>query len=840
MSLVILAIGLTATIVAALAYARWQVRHIARDLPARLGIQIQQSTEGFTYSKTEQGRTVFTLHAARALQYRAGGHAVLHDVRIQVFHPQDGLADIITGNEFEYDPNNGIVRALDEAHIDLHAPVEASPSSPAEKSSGTAKTSGTQAAAPDRLIHVVTRGLVFNQKTGVATTDELLEFRLPQGSGHAVGAVYDSDQGQLLLKSKVVIHTQTQNGPAVIHATQSTYDQHVSQVYMENATYVTAMEHASSRAVTILLRPDSSVENINAQRDVHYRTTRGESVSAQSMVAALDDHSRPQAAHFSGDVRFHWQQPQESTRGSAAEGQFFFNHRGHLRQAILDRAVHLRQRMLALPSPMERNVRANHLVMDFVEDAAGNAELRHAVATGDAWVHQRAISTPQTARKPVPGSAQPNTVQDTTIRARQLIAQFSAGNQLQRMDGKGNTQLRSVAANGDVDTSSGDTLQVMFAASPPAPKKKSQQKKEAAGAALVVNANTIQTAVQQGHVMLQQVAATHPTPLARQPNMQASVHPEISTATADRAEYHGEMQQLMLTGNPHFEDSDTEMVAQQMQVNRATGEMTATGAVQTTIRGGATAGGLLGGSEATSGSQEATYIIADQAVLHRNTQQAIFTGHARLWQGANVIEAPVIEILQGQQSLQAYGESQSSEIRCTFVASSATGAHIQNAPTPISVTSKRLLYSDAERKAHFTGQVTVTMQGDRLQSDVADLYLQSSIPAMPAVPAAPAHPTKNNLQSRHNDSMQSSVERMVVQGNVRFAQPGRYGTGARIVYTASDGRFVLTGSEQAPPMIVDAAQGSLTGHVLIFESQQNTIQVQGGNAATTTKTRVQK
>jgi len=840
MSLVILAIGLTATIVVALAYARWQVRHIARDLPARLGIQIQQSTEGFTYSKTEQGRTIFTLHAARALQYRAGGHALLHDVRIQVFHPQDGLADIITGNEFEYDPNNGIVRALDEAHIDLHAPVgeEAAPPS--------AKSSGAQAAAPDRMIHVVTRGLVFNQKTGVATTDELLEFRLPQGSGHAVGAVYDSKQDQLLLKSKVVIHTQTQNGPAVIHATQSIYDQHVSQVHMEDATYVTAMERASSRAVTILLRPDSSVENINAQRDVRYRAIRGESVSAQSMVAALDEHSRPQAAHFSGDVRFYWQQPQESTSGSAAEGQFFFNHRGHLRQAILDRKARLRQRMLALPSPMERNVRANHLVMDFVEDAAGNAELQHAVATGDARVHQRAIPVLLAARKPVSGSAQPNTLQDTTIRARQLTAQFSAGNQLQRMDGKGNTQLRSVAANGDVDTSFGDTLQVMFTALPPAPKKKRQQKKEAVGAAaLVVNANTIQTAVQQGHVMLQQVAATHPASLVRKskatpPNTQMGTQAEISTATADRAEYHGEMQQMMLTGNPHFEDSDMEMVAQQMQVNRATGEMTATGAVQTTIRGGATAGGLLGGSEATSGSQDATYIIADQAVLHRNTQQAIFTGHARLWQGASVIEAPIIEILQGQQSLQAYGEGKSSEIRCTFVASSAIGAQAQSAPTPIDVTSERLLYSDAERKAHFTGKVTVTTQGDRLQSDVADLYLQSSVSVMPAVPAASAPPTKNNLQSKHNDSGQSSVERMVVQGNVRFTQPGRYGTGARIVYTASDGRFVLTGSEQAPPMIVDAAQGSLTGHVLIFESQQNTIQVQGGNAATTTKTRVQK
>src|SRR5487761_1021505 len=91
-SLVVLAIGLTAAILAAFFYARWQVRHIARDLPAKLGIQIQQSTEGFTYSKTEQGRTVFTLHAAKAVQYRKAGRAILHDVRIQVFNQKDGQA----------------------------------------------------------------------------------------------------------------------------------------------------------------------------------------------------------------------------------------------------------------------------------------------------------------------------------------------------------------------------------------------------------------------------------------------------------------------------------------------------------------------------------------------------------------------------------------------------------------------------------------------------------------------------------------------------------------------------------------------------------------------------
>ena len=810
-ALVVLAIALTIVIVAAFAYARWQVRRIARDLPARLGIQIQQSTEGFTYSKTEQGRTVFTLHAARALQYRAGGHAILHDVRIQVFNSQDGLADTIAGQQFEYDPHEGIVRSIDEAHIDLHAPADHAALSAATKSSNQ------QAATPDRMIHVVMHGLIFNQKTDMATTDGLLVFQLPQGDGQAVGTVYDGKVGQLLLKSKVVIHAQTQRGIAVIHAAQALYDQHASQVQLENATYVTATEHASAQQATILLRPDNSIENVHAQQQVRYRTARGESVSAQSMIAALDDHSRAQAAHFAGDVQMDWQQQQEHTHSSAAEGQLYFNAQGRLRQAILDRNVRVQQRILTAAAPLDRTLRANHLVMNFVAGRTGNVELQQAVATGDATLHQQALAGTQAASIP----AQKNDIRDTTLQAQKLTAQFAQGSQLQRVDGEGNTQLQSVKQNGDVDTSFGNTLQVLFGATPP-----KQKKKNLSGTALALDTSNIQSAVQRGHVVLRQIVAATSVK-----NEQS----ESSTATADQAEYQAASQVLALTGNPHFEDENMEMVAQQMQMNRASGEVTATGSVQTTLRGGATIDGLLHGDEAPSSTNAATHIIADQAVLQQKTQKVIFTGHARLWQAASVIEAPVIQILQGQQSLQAYGENKDSGVRCTFVASSTASVQSQHAPTSVEVTSARLLYSDAERRAHFTGQVVLTMQEDQLHSDTADIYLQSS---------TPAHTVDKNLQSTQThsppNSPQSSVERMVAQGNVRLTQPGRYGTGAQIVYTASDGRFVLTGTEQSPPLLVDSVQGSLTGKAVIFSSEQNVVQVQGGNAATTTETRVQK
>lgn len=800
-TLVVLAIGLTALILAAFLYARWQVRHIARDLPAKLGIQIQQSTEGFTYSKTDQGRTIFTLHAAKALQYRKAGRALLHDVRIQVFNQKDGQVDTIAGNQFEYDPHTGIVRALDEARIDLHTPAPSGKSAP----------TGEQ---QDSTIHVVTHGLVFDQNTGMAATEGLIQFQLPQGSGQAVGAVFDSKQSKLLLKSNVEVHAETQHGPALLYASQALYDQHANQVQLQNARYSTAVQHASANVANIILRADSSVENIDAQHNVQYQSKTGESVTADSMIAALDEHNSPLAAHFSGNVHFQVQQPQQNSTGSAADAQLLFNSQGHLRQAIMAHAVHFQQRVETSTPPIARNLQADHLVMDFSSDRAGHAELQQAIATGSAVFHQNSIGE-QLSQTKAP--------QDTTIRAQTLTAQFAPGNQLLHVDAKGNTQLRSVAANGDVDTSSGDTLQVQFLSSSPQP--------HVGNNLSTPDTSTIQTAIQQGHVVIQQIAAAKPAG-PRKSGESRGAGTQISTATATKAEYQGATQILTLTGAPHFYTSDLDLTAQKLRVDRASGEVVAIGLVQTTIVGSGSAG-ILGAGQGTDGTGLPTHIIADRAGFDRDKQTAIFTGHARLWQGQSLIEAPVIEILQAQQSLQAYDAGKPGTVHCTFVAlsHSTTATQGKDAPMPVYVTSTRLLYSDAEHKAHFSGNVEVATQASNLQAETADVYLQPSASGNPAI--------KNSSVDRKLPA-QSSVERIVATGNVRLVQPGRLGTGAQIVYTASDGRFVLTGTDRVPPRVVDSQQGSVTGHALIFQSEQNAVQVQGGNSVTTTQTRVKK
>ena len=58
-------------------------------------------------------------------------------------------------------------------------------------------------------------------------------------------------------------------------------------------------------------------------------------------------------------------------------------------------------------------------------------------------------------------------------------------------------------------------------------------------------------------------------------------------------------------------------------------------------------------------------------------------------------------------------------------------------------------------------------------------------------------------------------------------QPGRTGTGAKLLYTASDERYQLTGTPSAPPRISDSVRGTVTGASLIFHGEDDSVEVAG-------------
>src|SRR5208337_3909795 len=120
----LIAILMIATVAGMYFYAQWSVRKAIHTIPAKLGLDIQQTADGFSISKSIEGRTQFAVSASKAVQFKAGGRADLHNVKIVVYGKDASRFDRITGDDFEFDPASGDVITRGRVLIDLEANPE--------------------------------------------------------------------------------------------------------------------------------------------------------------------------------------------------------------------------------------------------------------------------------------------------------------------------------------------------------------------------------------------------------------------------------------------------------------------------------------------------------------------------------------------------------------------------------------------------------------------------------------------------------------------------------------------------------------------------------------------
>jgi lipopolysaccharide export system protein LptA len=772
-----LACLLIAVVIGFLVYARYRIRHIGKDLPGKLGMNIQQTANGFVYSQSEKGHTLFTIRASKLVQFKGNGHAVLHDVAITLYGPPGtNREDHVYGNDFDYDQKNGIASAQGEVQIDLQSP----------QTSGSQNGDGEQ--AEQNTIHVKASGLVFNQKTGIATTDQPLEFQLPKAAGKAVGASFDSKQGVLVLDKQVELTTSTNGEPATVHAGHAQLVRDSRQAFLLHAETEFRSERSTADQAIVYFRKDGSAERIDAKGNVHTVLDNGATATSQSANILLDEKSRPSQATMGGGINFISRNDTESMHGNAVEGSFTFGPDATLKHAQFRNAVSFVDQQLKLENDPRgsatRQIETSKLDIDFTRGPDKKTVAQKALATGNAVATLRTI--------PSKGPEQ-----STTISADQLLATLGNGRAIQQLDGSGHTKIVDQAQDGATSTSIGDTLHIAFVQPGRTPVSAKQSTKSDA------QASQIDTAIQEGNVSLTQAPA-------KSAKVQSLVH-----ATAKRAEYHASDSVLHLTGNPRVNNGTVDLMAQTIDYHRDIGDAAARGDVKATYLSNA-------GQQNTStgpmfGGKGPVHIIASEADLEHASGNSVFRGQARMWQGADVVSAPVIELLKTEQRLNAHAEADGKPHAVDTTIASPMGP--KRKQSIIRVQSDSLVYSDKERRGDFGGNVIATAPDGTIHCNQAQFFLQ---PASQKTQAA------------------SQIDKIVAKGNVVLTQPGRKGQGEQLVYTSADGRYVLTGTSANPPRVADAAHGTTTGSALIFNDQDDSVEVSGGQSAAVTKTRVPK
>lgn len=850
---------LVAIILGLFFFARYQAHRLIKDLPGRLGLSIQQSTNGFTISRDEKGHTLFTVHASKQVLYKNGGHAQLHDVAITVYGPPgSNRTDRIYGSDFDYDPANNTVTTQGEVQIDLENPggdqqAGSTPNSSADKAAPDSANPDAQgeSAAARSTIHVRTIGLVFNQKTGVATTQKAVEFHFPKAAGNATGAEYDSQQGVLVLDRDVQLSSSVNGNAVEIHASHAQLLRSSHQVFLFNPTCDYQNMHNSSDQGIVYFRQDGSAEHIDAKGHVHIKTDTGENVLSQQAVILMDANSQPTQADMTGGVYFESQDAVHHMRGNAQEGTLRFGPENSLQHAQLRTAVSFVDQVLALPSDphgsASRTVRGSKVDVDFAPGPDNRAQAQKALATGDAVVVLHTI----------PGKG-PQT--NTTISGDQLLATLVNGNAITRLDGTGHTKVVDLGANGATNTSNGDTLLVTFTPPDPSsdgppkphakPGKASRHKQESIDSS--ASGSQVDTAIQDGHVTIIQTppATQTPSPAARPAGDQAGTQTAAVPmhAWANRAEYHASDEVLHLEGSPRVNNGSLDVVADHILYHRDSGDANANGNVKATYaqQGSQQPAPAMGG-------QGPAHVVSDQADLANATGISTFRGHARMWQGTNSVAAPVIELSRPKQTLAAHSDdpkSNAAEVNAAMVTSMG-GNHQQ---AVVRIHSREMFYSDGERKGNFNGTVTAQDPNGTIHSDEAEFFLTPAPPpgrknaqnvtgVSQQAPAAdrkePAQPA-SHAAAAGKESGTAQIERMIATGHVVVLQPGRKGVGDKLVYTEQDSNYVLTGSTQNPPKVFDRVHGTVTGASLLFHGQDDSVTVNGGQSGAVTDTRTRR
>ena len=809
--------GLLVLVVAGfLTYGHYRARRILRELPQKLGANIRQEANSYTWSQTVKGRTIFTVHAAKAIQ-RKDGKYTLRDVAVLVYgngQAQKDRVDRIYGKEFELDQAAGVVRAMGEVHLDLQAPVQTARN--AGKNDQADRAEGSEPAEHSQLLHVKTSGLVYLQKLGVAATDQQIDFEYNGLTGQANGADYNADTGVLVLHSEVKVSGLERGEPALLTAAHAELDRTNRKVLLTQAKYVTvngekdgsgARQTITARKAIAFLRADGSVEHLTGEDGVTVTAGDGSEMVAPRGEAVLSEANKPQSIRMWGGVRYISKDERRQANGEAGEMRVAFDPHGEATKAILSGAVHLNEKLF--PESPRFSTSERNLVADTVEVALAND------GHGKTWMKSSKASGG--ARLKVMDSAKAGSgLRENSLAGDVLTAQFTlqAGrSRLDEVTGNGDTRLEQKSEDGIVQTSSGDTLHVAF--------RRSQESTPEASSGI---GNEIATAIQQGHVI-----TTHTVPA--KPGQTGA---QTDRATAEKAVYDGKTQHLTLTGSVQMQSADGILWANQVVVDQKTGNAAADGAIKGSYRQGE--------------KGEVLHVLAGRADIDKVSNKVIFYGRtgsaARLWQGGSQIEAPVLELERKQGRLTAHDHGTSMAVHTVLVSTGSQVGASQNSvpatgigtklrePAVVRIGSREMVYSSEDHTAQFTGGVKVESADGVMQGQQATAYMQSALGKKSGATANP-------------DLFGGAVERVVVNGSIEIAQMGRRATGDRLIYTAADGVFVLTGTDAQPPRVMDATRGTVMGKELRFRQQDASVVISNGDTSGTgprvrTETRVKR
>jgi lipopolysaccharide export system protein LptA len=754
----------------------WQRIRERRTAPPPAPMNVTKSSSGLTFSKMDGPRKIFTVEASKSTDFKDQNASLLENVKVTIFGKAGDRHDTIHTQSCQYGKESRDVTCNGNVQIDLESAADAA-------------HRAKDPAMPPQIVHVETRGVIFDQGTGAAKTDQPVTFTFPSGSGDAMGAEYNSAEGTLRLlqnvrmKLKPPAQKNTERKPAKSGPADEVQVKGTSLDFGRDARLLHILGPAEAESSTARLTAGEFTLELDSAFRAHRLLA---SAAANGRPPELTSERGPDSMRIDADKMTALFAPEGwvtrldgagsvrgARHGKEEEDEF------HADTAALDLWPRQNQ-------AKEMNLNGGVLVKTHVAKS-GDARilqtgaLRMEFSEGKEGQPTNAETLTAGSMEWTDASAQANaTPTRTKLQADKLQLAFGEGGKPKQLDARGNVQTERAMA--------GHALQTATAKN---------------GVAQLLAAGGWSQMDLQGDVKLKEADRN---------------------AQSDHATFTRAAQTALLTGQAVARDATTETHAPRIFFTGTNGDIRAEGGVRSTD--------FSPSGNAVQLAQVPANITSDTMQGNSKTGRAVYTGHARLWQGDSVLEADAIELLREAKTLNASGR-----VRAVFpqtppptqpgTLQSGTQQSLAKKPVLWHVNSGTLSYNDAAHLAHLEKNVVVQSPDQRIRAPLMDLYFTRGTNSPATTPNATAA----------NPGAQQ-ISRAIGTGGVIVDQSGRRATAERGEYTASDGKFVMSGGN---PTLYDGSAGTTTGRQLTFYLADDTIIVDSENGSRTlTKHRVEK
>jgi lipopolysaccharide transport protein LptA len=267
-----------------------------------------------------------------------------------------------------------------------------------------------------------------------------------------------------------------------------------------------------------------------------------------------------------------------------------------------------------------------------------------------------------------------------------------------------------------------------------------------------------------------------------------------------------------LDAHARIADDTGSTTANHIQIDQTTGEFDARGNVSTThlpdqkpdTKTASTdkpdqGGGMLDPGEPMQGK-------ADHVVSANQNTLVHYIGNAQVWQGGSKIAADRIDIDRKQKSLIAEGR-----VSSQLQDSAKTLPDGKPGPMPPTtlVHSQKMVYTDTNRLAIYTGEVTLQRAGLTVKCAALQAFMNDGKPVDGKTP-------------------DSRIDRALADGKVEIVQVAasrqRSGSSDHAEYYTDEGKIILTGGR---PHLKDSLGSDVTGEKLTYFTNDDRLQGDG-------------